>query len=144
MKKWPMSVFNALKRWERDKTKLDYRADNGSHMKKKQKLQGRIQDYLLSKQTLDDWSGLGLETRCILLDSAKGIKVSWQVLRNFYIRHGVKYLFSNYAYQQSLAVKRSAILDFALELAQLIQDDKVLIYFDETTLNMWMRGRKTW
>jgi len=38
MKKWTMYVFNALKRWERDKTKLDYRADNGLHMKKRQKL----------------------------------------------------------------------------------------------------------
>lgn len=66
------------------------------------------------------------------------------MLRNFYVKHGVRYLFSNYAYQQSLAVKRSTILDFSMELAQLIHEDRVLLYFDESTFNMWMRGRKTW
>ena len=71
-------------------------------MKKKSVLQGPLKDYLLSKETLDKWSGHCLTNRCILLEKAKGVKVSWQVLRNFYIKNGVKYLASNYAYQQSL------------------------------------------
>ena len=72
------------------------------------------------------------------------MKVSWQVLRNFYLKNGVKYLASNYAYQQSLQQQKSVILDFAIELAQLVFDDKVVIYFDESSFNMWLRGRKTW
>ena len=35
-------------------------------------------------------------------------------------------------------------MDFAIELAQLVYDDKVVIYFDESSFNMWLRGRKTW
>ena len=99
MNKWPMTVHSALKRWEQNgRTAYDGRAKNGVHMKNKMRLQGPIKDFLLKKETLDEWSGHGLMNRCILLEKSKGVKVSWQVLRNFYVRNGVKYLFSNYAY----------------------------------------------
>ena len=110
----------------------------------KAKLQGATKDFLLSKQTLSDWAAHGLEERCTLLEISQGVRVSWQVLRNFYRKNGVRYLFGNYAYQQSLAVKRSTILDFALELAQMIKENKAIVFFDESSFNMWMRPRKTW
>ena len=140
-----MTVHSVLRRWLfHNRTKYDGRINNGQHVAAKAKLQGEVKDFLLSKQTLSDWAQHGLEDRCALLETSKGVKVSWQVLRNFYKRHGVRYLFGNYAYQQSLAVKRSLVLDFSVELAQLISDDKVIAYFDESAFNMWIRPRKTW
>jgi hypothetical protein len=58
MRKWPMTVHSALRRWYQHGQKTyDGRVNNGQHMKKKSVLQGPLKDYLLSKETLDKWSG---------------------------------------------------------------------------------------
>ena len=50
LRKWPMTVHSALKRWERNgKKALDGRAKNGQHMKQRAILQGPIKDFLLNR-----------------------------------------------------------------------------------------------
>jgi hypothetical protein len=34
--------------------------------------------------------------------------------------------------------------DFALEISPLIASEKAVVYFDESSFNMWMRKNKTW
>ena len=79
-----------------------------------------------------------------MLEETHNVKISWQALRRFYIKHKVRFLASNYVYQQALGLDRNLILDFALKLAQLVHSGKNIVYFDEAAFNMWLRPRKTW
>lgn len=103
-----------------------------------------MKQYLLAQSTLQAWAGLGLQDRCYRLEQSHHVRITWQVLRRFYIKNGLHYLKSNYAYQQAQGQDPNLVLDFALELAALVEADKPVVYFDESTLNMWMRPSATW
>jgi transposase len=62
----------------------------------------------------------------------------------FYLKHGIKLRAVSFIYQQSLKKSRSPILHFSLILARMILDDKIIVYFDESSFNLWMRGNRTW
>ena len=79
-----------------------------------------------------------------MLEKSHNVKLSWQALRRFYNKHNVRFLTSNYIYQQALNVDKNLILNFSLELAQLFHNGNNIVYFDEAAFNMWLRPRKTW
>jgi transposase len=115
----PMTVYYAIRHWNTYQAYVDWRKNNGSHVESKIALH-KLQEFILDKKTLIEWSGYGLQDRCLLLEKKYDVQINWQALRRFYQKNNVRYLVSNYAYQQALKVDRNLILDFALELAQLI------------------------
>jgi inhibitor of KinA sporulation pathway (predicted exonuclease) len=144
MKRYPNAVHYALKQWDRRGGQYaDGRRNNGQHVKCKVG-DPQVQQYLLAQSTLQAWAGLGLQDRCYRLEQSHHVRITWQVLRRFYMKNGLHYLKSNYAYQQAQGQDPNLVLDFALELAALVEADKSVVYFDESTLNMWMRPSATW
>ena len=79
-----------------------------------------------------------------MLEKTHNVKLSWQALRRFYVKHNVRFLTSNYIYQQALNKDKNLILNFSLELAHLSHSGNNIVYFDEAAFNMWLRPRKTW
>jgi len=50
----------------------------------------------------------------------------------------------NYTYQQAMGRSEGPLKSFSLHLARLVEQGKVVVYFDESSFNLWMRSRKTW
>jgi transposase len=65
-------------------------------------------------------------------------------LRNFYVKHKIGLYATNYVYQQSRNAKTNDLRRFAIEIGDLVEKDKPIVYFDESSFNMWMRKSKTW
>ena len=58
----------------------------------------QLHDYILDRNTLVEWSGYSLQDRVLLLEQKKGVTISWQALRRFYLKNNVRFLQSNYIY----------------------------------------------
>ena len=100
------TVFQALKRMrERDGHHIDARMLNGR--KTARKITPKIAELLLSQRTLQNWSGLFISQRVMLLRNLHGVRIAVSTLKDFYKRHKVKYLRVSYQYYQAQAVPRS-------------------------------------
>ena len=138
------TVFQALKRYERRGQVLrDDRANNGQNNTRR-KIFPDMAEKLLDRTLLQQWSGLNLQQRCVLIERDFNLKLSLMGLQMFYKRNGVKYLQVSYIYQQGLTRPVSAIEKFAVELAKKTRAGLPLIYFDEASFNLWLRNRRTW
>jgi hypothetical protein len=60
------------------------------------------------------------------------------------LRHNIRHLVVNYTYQQALGRSEKPQKSFSLHLARLNEQGKTIVYFDESSFNLWMRSRKTW
>lgn len=67
LNKYVNTVQYAIKHWMKHKQYVDRRKDNGKHVKYKIVL-NQLENYILSKETLMDWSGYGLQDRCLMLE----------------------------------------------------------------------------
>ena len=140
----PATAFRALKRFESNgKSLVDQRKFNGRN-NGKLKLSKKVGKYLLDRGVLQSWGGYCLQQRCLQLELDLGVKVVPSTLRNFYHKHDIRLRCVSFTYQQALRRSKGPILDFSLCLARMIVDDKTIVYFDESSFNMWMRGSKEW
>ena len=65
-------------------------------------------------------------------------------LRDFYVKHNIKNRVVGFRYQQAQNRSEKPLLTFSLYLARLVKERKPLVYFDESSFNMWMRSNRTW
>ena len=138
------TVHAALRRFENDGRQFrDRRMFNGKN-NRRLKIVAPIAKYLLSRDVLERWSGYCLQQRCIQLDIDTGVQITQSTLRNFYLKHNIKYRCVSFTYQQALKKAKGPILDFSLALARMVIADKPIVYFDESSFNMWMRGNRNW
>ena len=72
------------------------------------------------------------------------VKIHPVTLRDFYIKNKIKYRCVSYQYQQYLQRGKGPVFDFAVQIARLIVERKNLVYFDESSFNVWLRNRRTW
>jgi transposase len=72
------------------------------------------------------------------------LKLSLKGLHNFYRRNNVRFLAVGYIYQQAIAKAPAAVENFAVGLAKVIASGEPLVYFDEASFNLWLRGKRTW
>ena len=98
----------------------------------------------MNYDTLQQWSGYCLQQRCLELDRLMSISIKPTTLRDFYVKHKIKYRCVSYQYQQYLNRGRGPIFDFAVRLARLIEEKKTVVYFDQSSFNVWLRNRRTW
>ena len=62
----------------------------------------------------------------------------------FYRRHKVTYRVVKYEFSRARTVPLSDIQEFVVALARRIERRELIVYFDETSCNMWMRKRYSW
>lgn len=144
--KLPISTcFHALRRYVSDGYKfIDRRRMNFSKAwPKRVKIKGQIAEYLLNPNVLNSWAGYSLVKRCHEL-SQLGVNVKPDTLSQFYKRNKVRYVVCKYQYQQAKKHPPSKLQDFAIELARRTASGENIVYFDETSCNMWMRRRLAW
>jgi len=70
--------------------------------------------------------------------------VSTKTLSKFYRRHKVTYRVVKYRYANSRPADHIDVHNFVVELARRIERRELVVYFDETSVNMWIRKRMTW
>ena len=139
------TVFLALRRYRsRQNSHVDARRHNGRSTP--HKITREIEQFLLSTETLQRWSGKTLEQRVREVEALYGVSVTRDALCKFYVRHHVSYGVSSYQYVQAMnEACFHRVRMFAVKLAKMIeQPDLNLVYFDEASFNLWMRHRKTW
>ena len=138
------TVFRAYARYiVRGGVHRDERAGNGRN-NPLHKIGPKLSKQLLDRNLLQEWNGLNLEQRCLMVRENFGVSLSQKGLQKFYIRNQVKYRAVGYLYSQSLARGTAAAESFAVKLAKVIQSGTPLVYFDEASFNLWLRNRKTW
>ena len=65
-------------------------------------------------------------------------------LSQFYRRNKVTYRVVKYEFSRARKVPLEQTQAFVVELARRIEKGQNVVYFDETSCNMWMRKRYTW
>ena len=93
----PNTVHYAIKNFVKESQVIDHRRNNGKHVQY-QIVRHQLHDYILDRNTLVEWSGYSLQDRVLLLEQKKGVTISWQALRRFYLKNNVRFLQSNYIY----------------------------------------------
>ena len=73
-----------------------------------------------------------------------GLVVRPPTLSKFYRRNNVRYVVCKYQYQQARKHPPGLVRSFAIELARRTSAGENIVYFDESSCNMWMRKRTTW
>jgi transposase len=139
------TVYNALRRFERDGLSfVDRRRNNFKRAHQgRLKIKGAVKDYLLSYEVLTEWAPLSLDKRVKLL-AQMGVHVRPHTLSLFYRRHKVTYRVVKYEFSRARKVPLTEIQSFVVDLARRIERNQNIVYFDETSCNMWMRKRYTW
>ena len=96
----PATVFTAYKRFlANGRQFVDGNLRKGHYPRGK--LVGAVKDFLLSRETLQEWSGFSLQHRCYMLQHRHHVAVDPSTLMRFYKRNGVKYYSLAYKYQQA-------------------------------------------
>ena len=93
----PQSVFMALKRLRLRGSHVDQRQHNGRN-NPSHKINEQLKQRLLDRDLLQQWSGLNLQQRCLLLERDFNLRISLKGLQKFYRRNGVRYLAVGYIY----------------------------------------------
>ena len=139
------TVYNALRRFENDKLQfVDRRRTNFKRAwEGRIKIKGAVKDYLLSHEVLSEWASLSLDKRVKKL-AQLGVYVRPHTLSLFYRRHKVTYRVVKYEFSRARRVPLSDIQAFVVDLARRIERNQLIVYFDETSCNMWMRKRYSW
>lgn len=139
------TVYNAIKRYEKDGLKfVDRRRNNfKSSWERRTKIKGKVKDYLLSHEVLTEWAHLNLDQRVKKLRDL-GVSVAPHTLSLFYRRHRVTYRVVKYEFSRAKKVPLQEIQNFVVGLARRIEQNQNIVYFDETSCNMWMRKRYSW
>ena len=139
------TVYQAIKRYENDgRTYVNRRRLNFQVCwARKQKIQGALKDYLLSYDVLSEWAPYSLEQRVKLIRKL-GVNVASRTLGKFYKRHLVSYRVVKYRFAGAQAAPLADTQRFVVDLARRIQRKELVVYFDETSCNMWHRKRMSW
>ena len=141
----PATVFRALRRYTKDGLRyVDRRRLNFQKAwERRVKLRGAVKDYLLSHSVLSEWAPLSLE-KWVKVLAQLGVRVAPHTLSAFYRRHKVTYRVVKYKFSRADKVPLAQTQGFVVELARRIERDENIVYFDETSCNMWMRKRYAW
>jgi len=92
-----MTVFQAYKRFAANGNRfVDGNLRKGQYPHGK--LVGATREFLLNRQTLQEWSGFSLQHRCHLLQKRLRVAVDPTTLMRFYKRNGIKYYTLAYKY----------------------------------------------
>jgi len=137
------TIHLAFKRYQERGCYIDMRDLNGRNNKRR-KIDDAMQARLLDRELLQRWSGYTLGQRCMLLKRDFDLTLSEKGLEEFYKRNKVGYIAVGYIYCQALAKHPAAVEAFSMKLAKVIRSGEPLVYFDEASFNLWLRGRKTW
>ena len=70
-----------------------------------------------------------------------GVSISPVTLFRFYRKNGIRYISTNFIYQQGLRIDSSILYDFAIKLGALIMNKVPLVYFDEAAFTVWLRRK---
>ena len=127
----------------RDGHHIDGRIMNG-RKSFKSKVDENLKTFLLSHSVLQKWSGLTISQRVKLIELEHNVVLGCTTLKDFYKKHKVKYLQVSYMYYQAFKKGPMAQYNFAVKIAQLIEQKQVLIYFDEASFNLWLKRTHTW
>jgi hypothetical protein len=104
-------------------------------------------ELLLSQDTLQKWAHLGLERRCLLVESLIGRKVSSWWLKKFYNQHNIKCLQAKWTFPSALKnmeeISKQRLL-FCFKMSEIIFLNKPCVMVDETTVNLWMKSTRVW
>jgi len=87
------------------------------------KLLGQLKEFLLHRDTLQQWSGFSLSHRCNILAIEKQVFIHPVTLMRFYKRNGVKYYSLGFRYNKYLKEpdkKMEEIKEFCKKLADVI------------------------
>ena len=90
-------------------------------------------------------AGWSLKQRCTYLRDVYGVTISASGLWQFYKKYKIKPRYSNFTYRRSLPgfdLPRQIL--FATKLVRLMRTDAQIIYFDEASVNVWMRRHSTY
>jgi hypothetical protein len=105
-----------------------------------------IKDQLLSRELLDEWKHLSLVDRVWEISERFRVVTNRVTLSQFYKAHGVKRLrpFWNYPRSKSSSQLQEERLNFVTELLKCFQEDREVLFFDETSIHPWMRRKSLW
>ena len=123
---------------------------NGLHWKQKIAFPASkdIKAELIHPELLRAWAGLSLEDRANKVkDRYPHLHCSKLVLRDFYIKHGIKYRRGDYSYFEAANLTKPLELKrrlFALTLQSLQMLNEPVIFADESQFNVWMQKRYYW
>ena len=140
-----MSVHRTLNHWK-DTGSFDRHFVRKPYVTKL----GKIKDILLDHNLLQEWAPYSLKERAHLIQVQYNIKCSSSCVRDLYRRNRVGYRKIKTVKQRAMETKDSLHekrKEFARKFDQLLNDpenDRPVIYIDETTLNNWIPSDRSW
>ena len=90
---------------------------------------------------------LSVDRRIALIEQRWGISVGKHILTDCYKRNGVTHRQAKVGTRLSIAKERALLTEriaFARKLLRWMQTNTPLIFFDETTFQIWVKPGKTW
>lgn len=105
----------------------------------------KVMNYIDNKNLLESWASFTLVERAELIRKSIGVSIRPSVLQKLHVRLGIKYKNVKLTYQLTDEQKTFREREqYAKQLAQLVYENKRLLYLDETTFNYHMRQTKVW
>ena len=138
--------YNIIRRWRQHGYVVLKKKRKG----KSETLGPEALQWLLSEDTLEMMAPMGLHQRAaIVRDRLDLPSFSGTTLRNYSLRHGVRFKRPDYKFWKSQAEKkdlREKQLVFVQELGTMIKENSYddIVYIDETTLHLWQKASKCW
>jgi hypothetical protein len=110
------------------------------------KITPKVKEYLLDVKTLQKWATYTLQMRTVALAQHCRCKLAVDTLRKFYVRNNIRKRHCNYQYKNQHRVTQRERWEFAAKLFDLIHLNTRpnVVYFDETSLNLWPTISHTW
>ena len=110
----------------------------------KTKLTENYMKYFASYECLDKLKNKTLKERANQISIDTGVSVSCRTVLRIYKRNGIRYEKPAYKYWRKKTPDEELTeqVEFCNDLAQLMLDGKDIIYFDETTSNIWDKRLK--
>ena len=102
---------------------------------------------LLSPLCLRNWAHMSLKKRCAKIARVHNVRVTYEGLRRFYLRNGVRKKPTStryYPHGKSLALLEAQRMEFALKLAEYISEGVPIMYFDESSMNAYQCQKSAW
>ena len=110
------------------------------------KITPQVAAYLLNIETLQKWSTFTLQMRTVALAKHCRCSLAVDTLRKFYVRNHIRVRHCNFQYKNSHSVTQRERWQFAASLFDLVHlsNRPNVVYFDETSLNLWPTISHTW
>ena len=102
-----------------------------------------VEDWLLSRETLQRWVLFSIPHRCLLIEAIMEFRICPARLIRLYKEHRIRHCAPQLAYQAELKHNPRVLHDrrvqFARDVLQQIEEDpNSIIYIDEASINTWM------